>query len=385
MKETTNHELSRRDFLKSGLAVTCAAVLGTKLTSTRKRSLVSGLIPAEASDEKWIKSYCSSCIWPNCTTLVKVKDNVAVEVKGDPEGPFNKGTLCPRGSALLSNLYNPYRVKTPLKRTNPKKGLDVDPEWVEISWDEALGTVTEKLKAIREKDPRRFGIMLGFSSRMTETKAPVLFPMAFGTPHSMNNAGPLCAVHYGPQLHHGTYVDKIDLGFCEYLITVGRTVGANFMKSSGPARGLADALDRGMKFVVIDPRCSTEASKADDWLPILPGTDLAFGLAMLNVILHELDRYDVEAVKLRTNGPYLIGENNDYIRDPESGKPMVWDSVNNAAKPFDTEDIQDYALDGEYELNGQIVRPSFALLKENAEGYTPEWAEGITTNCHRIC
>lgn len=379
MENATNQKMSRRDFMKSSLAASCAAALGMNLTPTSSKSLVPALISAAASDEQWLKAYCSSCIWPNCQTLVKVKNDVALEVRGDPEGPFNKGTLCPRGSAILSNLYNPYRVKTPLKRTNPEKGLDVDPGWVEISWEEALGTIAEKLKEVRDKDPRRFAVMLGFSSRMTETKAPVLFPTAFGTPHQMNNAGPLCAVHYGPQLHHGTYVDKIDLGFCEYLITIGRTVGANFMKSSGPARALADALDRGMKFVVVDPRCSTEAAKADEWLPIRPGTDLAFGLALLNVILYELDRYDVESVKLRTNGPYLIGENRDYVRDPESGKPLVWDSGDNAAKPFDAENIGDYALDGTYEVGGQTVRPAFALLKENAKDYPPEWAENITT------
>lgn len=379
MKNATNRNISRRQFLKGSLAVSCAAVLSNSLSPTNWKGLAQGLLPAQATDEEWLKAYCSSCIWPNCQTLIKVKDNVAVEVKGDPEGPFNKGTLCPRGSSILANLYNPYRVKTPLKRTNSEKGLDVDPGWVEISWDEAFGTIAEKLKAIREKDPRRFGVMLGFSSRMTEAKAPVLFPTAFGTPHQMNNAGPLCAVHYGPQLHHGTYVDKIDLGFCEYLITVGRTVGANFMKASGPARALTEALDRGMKFVVVDPRRSTEASKADEWLPIRPGTDLALGMAMLNVILHELDRFDVQAVKLRTNGPYLIGENGDYVRDAESGKPLVWDSVDNVAKPFNAEQIQDFALDGEYTVNGQTVHPAFALLKASVKDNSPEWAEEITT------
>lgn len=379
MKNSTKQKITRREFLKSSLAVSCAAVLGTKLTPARKKGLESGLIPVQASDGEWLKSYCSSCIWAACQTQVKVKDNVAVEIKGDPEGPFNKGTLCPRGSALLSSLYNPYRVKTPLKRTNSEKGLDVDPGWVEISWEEALGTVSEKLKAIREKNPRQFATMTGFSSRMTEAKGSLIFPAAFGPTNGYGTAGPLCAVHYGPQLHHGTYVDKIDLGFCEYLISVGRTIGANFMKSSGPARGLADALDRGMKFVVIDPRCSTEASKADEWLPIRPGTELAFALAMLNVILYELDRYDIDAVKLRTNGPYLIGKDGDYLRDPESGKPLVWDSVDKAAKTFDDETIQDYALDGKYIVDGQTVTPSFALLKENAKEYTPEWAEEITT------
>ena len=52
-------------------------------------------------------------------------------------------------------LYDPSRVNTPLKRTNPEKGIGVDPKWMEISWDEALDTITEKLRKIKADDPRK--------------------------------------------------------------------------------------------------------------------------------------------------------------------------------------------------------------------------------------
>jgi anaerobic selenocysteine-containing dehydrogenase len=378
MTVNAKKKVSRREFLKLSGGLASISFLGKQLFRKKENAL--SMLAGKPQDDtsEWKHAYCSSCIWPDCATLIKVKDGVAVQVKGDPEGPFNKGTLCPRGSAILANLYNPYRVKAPMKRTNPQKGLDVDPGWVEISWDEAFGIVSQKLKEVREKDPRRFAVMTGFSSRMTETKGSLVFNAASGTPNSLGNAGPLCAVHYSPQLHHGTYVDKIDLGFCEYLIAIGRTVGANFMMASGPARGLADALDRGMKFVVIDPRCSTEASKGE-WVPIRPGTDMAFGLAMLNVILNEIKQFDVVAVRTRTNGPYLIGADGDYVRDPGSGKPLVWDTVTKTAKVFDDESIQDFAIEGTFQVNGQEVRPAFDLMKEHVKQYTPEWAEKITT------
>lgn len=378
MGKNTIPKISRRDFLKVGTGFASVSLLGSKLFRKKPKALTSLRNSVGDESAEWKHSYCSSCIWPNCATLVKVSEGIAVQVKGDPDGPFNKGTLCPRGSAQLANLYNPYRVKAPMKRTNPKRGLDDDPGWVEISWDEAINTVAGKLREVRQKDPRRFVSKIGFSSRMTETKGALIFPAAFGTPNQPNTSGPLCAVHYSPQLHHGTYVDKIDLGFCEYLIAIGRTVGANFMMSSGPARALADALDRGMKFVVIDPRCSTEASKGE-WVPIRPATDMAFGLAMLHVILHELDRYDVAAVKTRTNGPYLIGGDGDYVRDPETKKPLIWDPVEEKAKVFNDETIKDFALEGSFTVDGKEVRPAFAVLKEHSKKHTPEWAEPITT------
>ena len=61
-------------------------------------------------------------------------------IEGDPSNPISKGKLCACGQSAIYNLYNPYRVLAPMKRTNPKKGLDQDPGWVEISWEEALSS-----------------------------------------------------------------------------------------------------------------------------------------------------------------------------------------------------------------------------------------------------
>ena len=94
---------------------------------------------------------CGNKAW--CTVIVTIQDGVVVKVEGDPSNPISQGKLCSRGQAAIFNLYNPYRVKAPMKRTNPRKGLDQDPGWVEISWEEALSTVAERLRKIREEDP----------------------------------------------------------------------------------------------------------------------------------------------------------------------------------------------------------------------------------------
>jgi len=377
MNDIVKNNLTRRGFMQMSATAAAVAALGRKLVQPGEGVLAQSA-SGQTSGSEWKKAYCSTCIWPNCATEIEVKDDVAVRLRGNPEGPFNKGTLCPRGASQLMNLYNPYRVKAPMKRTNPIKDLDVDPGWVEITWEEAFETIAEKLSDIRATDPRKFAVKFGFSSQIHESRNPVITAASFGTPNHIMTAGPLCTVHYSPQLHHGSYVDKIDLGYCNYLITMGRTVGGNFMMANGPGRALTEALDRGMKMVVIDPRCSPEASKGE-WVPIRPATDLAFALSMLHVILHELDRYDVDAAKLRTNAPYLIGEDLDYVRHPESNKPLIWDVVENVAREFDDPAIREFALAGSYDYEGQTVRPALDLIKEHVAQYTPEWAADITT------
>src|SRR3989304_517196 len=107
-------------------------------------------------EDKVVPSFCHLCIYGQCSTLVHVVDGVAVKVEGNPDAPHNLGRLCARGNANIIELYDPYRVKVPLKRTNPEKGLDVDPQFVEISWEEALDIVAAKLRQVREEDPRQF-------------------------------------------------------------------------------------------------------------------------------------------------------------------------------------------------------------------------------------
>ncbi len=103
---------------------------------------------------------------------------MAVGVEGDPLSDTNQGTLCARGLAVIMSLYNPYRVKAPLKRTNPNRSLTEDPGWVEIGWDEALDTTAQALKDARDTDPRSFIFSRGFGFEETRLG----FDKAFGTP-----------------------------------------------------------------------------------------------------------------------------------------------------------------------------------------------------------
>jgi anaerobic selenocysteine-containing dehydrogenase len=344
-------------------------------------------------EDQWLKGWCAMCLQNDCGMLVRIRDGVVMETKGDPDCPTNRGKLCVRGGlAAIPGYYSPHRIKNPLKRTNPRKGLDEDPAWVEISWDEALNLVAERLRKIRKEDPRKFVFMEGWGTcdalfgREVFLKQPdgtsrygSMFSIAANTPNHVNSHGPLCAMHYSSNLVHGTHPEQIaDLQYCQYLIAPGRTVGPN-TASTHSSKRFNRAMERGMKLVVIDPRCSAEASKAHRWIPIRPGTELALALAMVHVMLYELKKFDEWFVKNRTNGPYLIGPDGLYFRDPETSKPMMWDTSDGQPKVFSDETMKDPALEGEYQVNGQTLRPAFSLIKKGMETYTPEWAEGLTT------
>jgi molybdopterin-containing oxidoreductase family molybdopterin binding subunit len=331
-------------------------------------------------DDAWISSACSLC-YNQCGIKVHKKDGVVVKIEGNPESPLGMGRLCPKGLAGIMLLYDPHRVNVPLKRTNPEKGIHVDPKWVEITWDEALATITEKLKKIREEDPRKL-VLAG----CVPSLSPLVFGMgifmpAFGSSNVFVSNGHQCgnAEHLLAATLHGALTTNPDLQFTNYLLVFGSHCGtAAYYALTTMAQRMADARARGMKLVVVDPMLNASAEKADEWIPIRPGTDGALALALLNVLLNELRIYDAEYLRAHTNAPYLIGPEGFYVRDKASGKPLVWDSGEGKATAFDDATVKAYALEGTYEANGWPCRPAFELLRDHVRRYTPEMAEGIT-------
>ena len=330
---------------------------------------------------EWKKVMCKLCgnkTW--CTSEVYVRDGLVLSVAGDPENAASGGKLCSRGQAAMMNIYNPYRVKAPMKRTNPKKGLDEDPGWAEITWDEAYDTVAAKMREIAARgDPRRFAHCFGFAA-WANIVSDEAFCRAFGSPYDIQGRGHLCPVHIGASFVNGTFLDKQDVEYANYFLTIGGSLGPNTGSAHG-MRAVSRAMERGMKLVVVDPRMSPEGAMADEWVPIRPGGDLAFTLSMIHVMLHEtpVTELDLRFIKERSNLPYLIGDDKLYVNDLASGKPLVWDARDGRAKTFDDPTIGDYALEGTFEAHGRKGKPAFALLKGRMAEYTPEWQEQHTT------
>lgn len=329
-------------------------------------------------EDAWIHSACEMC-YSSCGILARRVNGVVVKIEGDPDCPHNNGKLCAKGQAGLMTLYDPNRVKTPLRRTNPIKGLGVDPKWERISWDEAMDVIVEKLKKIRADDPRKLIFGTWDAHLISES---ILRPWmsAFGTPGPMMlSARCGSALHSVTYLTNGTFNNEVDFDYCNYAIMFGTQMG--FMVGLGPninAQKMAAARSRGMKLVVIDPFCTNAGARADDWIPIRPGTDGAMALAMLHVLLNEKGIFDREFLKKHTNAVYLTGPDGHYLRDINSGKPLVWDLAEGKAKPFDAE-VKDVALEGSYVVGEVMGTTSFQALKDGVRKYTPEGVSSITT------
>jgi anaerobic selenocysteine-containing dehydrogenase len=378
VNEAQSRELTRREFLKrAGAAAAVTAAFGTAGSSLLQVAQAQGAVGQAQAGETISFGLCRMCHTYFCATKVHVQNDVVTYVEGAEECPVNQGSLCIRGHGLILNLYDPYRVKKPMVRTNPQKGLDVDPKWKEVSWDEALQLIGQKFKDIRARDPRRIAIFTGFGGDGAMLARNL--GEALGTTNSTSTSGSICSTHFHNFFGHGTMMDRSDVQYCNMLIAVGRGTGSNFGEAQGTQPPFLKARERGMKFVVVDPRLSPEAAKADEWVPIRPGTDQAFFLSMMNVILLERKEYDVEFLKFRNNAPYLIGPDELYARDPASNKPMIWDASDGKAKTFDDPTLKDPALAGSYTVNGAAAKPVLQLLIEHVQDKTPEWAEKITT------
>ncbi|MFQ5899732.1 MAG: molybdopterin-dependent oxidoreductase, partial [Candidatus Methylomirabilia bacterium] len=309
-------------------------------------------------------------------------NGVVVKIEGNPESPLGMGRLCPKGLAGIMHLYDPHRVNVPLKRTNPEKAMDTDPGWQEISWEEALTLITEKLTRIREEDPRKLVLAGCIPSLAPLNFGMGIFMPAFGSSNVFVSNGHQCgnAEHLLAATLHAALTTNPDLEQCNYLLVFGTHCGtAAYYALTTMAQRMADARDRGMKLVVVDPMLNASAEKADEWVPIKPGTDGALALALLNVLLNELGICDAAYLRNHTNAPYLIGPEGTYLRDPRSGRPMVWDLAGGRAKAFDDPTLEEPALEGTYSVEGVESRPAFSLLKEHVRRYTPGLAEEITT------
>jgi len=271
--------ISRRDFLKIGAAAVGALAVGAMLPpKVAEAARAAGTIDSQGNG--YVHSMCEMCVW-RCGLIAKVVDGKVVKLDGNPEHPHSRGNLCPRGQSGLMNTYDPDRVLTPLVRVG-KRGEGL---FRQASWDEALDLVASKMTEIKDK----YGAeAMVFSS--THNLSQPLFEnllYAFGSPNYGTQRS-LCfnamivsnLMTYGMEEPERIYDDKL-----KYIILTGRNLLEAI--STSETHDLIMAIDRGAKVVYLDPRYTKTASKATEWLPIKPGMDLAFHLALLNVVIGE--------------------------------------------------------------------------------------------------
>lgn len=339
-------------------------------------------------EDVWIPTQCTRC-YAYCAIRVHRVNGVAVEIEGEPGSKMGaEGGLCAKGIAGLQVLYDPNRLNVPLRRTNPQKGLYVDPKWKEITWDEALDEIVPRFKEIVSKDPQEVLMQNQIINSCNFWTVIVPFRSLFpGLSRFTGGSGLHCGqgAHNVAGLVHASWSAAPDFNYCNYAVYFGTNKGTGSGHSAMMTAKLsAEARMRGMKVVAFDPMCNFGGGKATEWIPIIPGTDGAVALAMCNVIINELNIWDSYYLKTKTNSPYLVGPAGRYVRDKVSGKPMVWDAGQGRAAVYDTPGIIDYALEGEYQVNGISCQPAFQLVREHLKKYTPEMASRISTVPEKI-
>lgn len=351
-----------------------------------------------------VSSYCYQCVAGPDLMKVDVMDGVPIQIRpNDTAAAVHPahGKVCVKAFGLIQKTNNPNRIKTPMIRTNPEKGRGEDPKFREATWEEALELICDKLNQSRARglmDESGFPrVAASFGGGGTSTVYMGTFPaflkawgaidMSFGS-----GQGVKCyhSEHLYGEFWHRAFTVSPDTPLVEMVISFGANVEA-----SGGVCGVrrhADARDRGVKKVQVEPHLSVTGACSAEWVPIRPKTDPAFMFAMLHTLLHEAEReqLDVPFLKARTSSPYLVAPNGFYLRDPGSGKPLLWDLKREQAVPFDTEGA-DPAIEGGFTVSGFEVgpddsewhhkdvkcRPAFAHLVKHVEPYTPKWAAGI--------
>ncbi len=305
----TTHRMGRRDFLK--LTGKAAALASLGVAGLRR------LGPSEARaaavvQDGWIPTCCNMC---GGTTgiLAHVVNNRVIKLEpnsANPVGVCNISTdfaalkstgarMCSKGNAGIMSLYDPDRLKKPLKRIGPRGAG----QWEEISYDQAVTEIAGQLTALElTSGPEK---LVWFTEDNNFVPMQESFCNVYGTPNFLQHSN-LCDVarKFGFQMTLGNGRPLADLRNSKYMLSFGwNPLGAT--KWAHLPRIMVDALVKGAKLVIVDPRLSETAAKAlqfnGRWLPIRPGTDGALALALANVIVSQ-NLYDADFVANWTVG-----------------------------------------------------------------------------------
>jgi thiosulfate reductase / polysulfide reductase chain A len=287
--------MDRRRFLKFAGGGAVGATLAASVPHLASLGRQEGAGP----ELREVPTTCEMCV-NKCSLIAVVENGVIKKLNPNLENPRTRGMLCARGNAGLQQVYDPARLKKPLIRA----GARGEGKWKPVSWDEAFDFAAAKLKTVKEK----YGPQ-GTLWSSSESFQEVFFKnlgLAFGSPNIVRHPT-LClaSLNLAYSVTFGT-VPSFDLLNAKYIILSG----ANRMESfiTPDTMDLVESAGaRKARLIYIDPRFTVTASKADEWYPIKPGTDLAFILAMLNVIIGE-NRHDKEFVATYTTGFEKLAE-----------------------------------------------------------------------------
>ena len=287
-------EVSRRRFLQGSVALSVAggSALGTGLLLGGQEH--TGGLPDSLTtktgqgDAENIPFLCGMCV-NKCAGFARVEEGKITKLNPNPYFPKSRNMLCPRGNAGLQTLYDPDRLKHPLIRTGERG----DGQYRQASWEEAYEAIlhgTDKFKGLlqildEEKDNRS---TIGYCNGegLSKEGFEELMSAKIGTPNYVDEISICLETTIGAySTTIGTY-GEADLNHADYLIIAGAN-RAEAIITPDTMDMFKRTKGRGLKTIVLDPRFTNTAAKADKWFAVHPGTDLAFVLALTYVVLDE--------------------------------------------------------------------------------------------------
>ncbi len=282
--------LTRRKFLQSASLAAVALPLSKAIASETsvKRS------PLEAvgsfADETVVGGVCEMCFW-RCQLVGKKRGDRLVKLEGNPKSIDNGTSICARGNAGVQLLYDPDRLKYPLKNVGERG----NPKWKRISWEEALDECGAKLKEIKDK----YGPQgLSMFPHGSTAKYPMHFMERTVGTHNVSEASFFQCRGIRDTAYIATIGkapgEFVDMPNAKVILLLGGHFGENVHVSH--IKRYIKGLQNGAKLIVVDPRYSASAAKSDVWVQIKPGTDTAFLLAIMNYLISN-DKYDKDFIE----------------------------------------------------------------------------------------
>lgn len=284
--------LTRRNFLKTA-SIAAASVPLSKVAAKAESGVVKTPPVAPGTfknTQTAVGGVCEMCFW-RCQLVGKIRDGRLIKLEGNPKSIDNGVSICARGNAGVKLLYDPDRLKYPLKNVG-KRGA---PKWQRISWEEALDTCGSKLKEIQEKHGAKGIAMFPHGSTAT-------YPMGFlenvvGT-HNVSEASFFQCRGIRDTAYMATIGqppnEDVDMANAKVIFFIGNHLGENVHVSH--LKRYLKGLENGAKLIVVDPRYSASAAKSHIWVQIRPGTDTAFLLAIMNYLIQN-KKYNAEFVE----------------------------------------------------------------------------------------
>ena len=323
-----------------------------------------------AQEARTVTTTCYMCAC-RCGIRVHLQGGQIRYIDGNPDHPVNKGVLCAKGSAGIMQHLSPARLTAPLKRVGPRGSG----EFVTISWDEALETVTERLRHIRATDPKRLALYTGRDQSQALTG---WWASQFGTPNYAAHGG-FCSVNMaaaGLYTFGGSFWEfgEPDWEHSNYFLLFGvaEDHGSNPLKI-----GLSRLKARGAKIVSINPIRTGYSAIADEWLGIRPGTD---GLLVASLIreLLRAQKIDKDALTRTSNAAWLViddpgAADDGLVARDEEGHPLTLDGAGSVGRAFDP--ARTPLLGGSATLaDGRRAVPAFQLMAARFldDRYDPE-------------